>query len=550
MKIALYAAAMASVSTAALAQTYQRTDTGIVVTPAQGPQAAVRLQVYGDEIIRVTSTPTRDVDLPPSLMVTARPLTGNFTVSERPGTVTLKTAKVSADVDLAPGNVQFHDASGRVVLGESGPPAFAPANAEGVPFLTIRQQFNRGTDEGFYGLGQHQNRQMNYNGEEVELAQHNMDVAVPFVVSTRNYGLLWDNNSITRFGTPEPYAFVGADDLTVTGEHGRGGFTAHYLLGGKLALTRQEAVIDYQYIRDQAKWPAEAKPSAGAQGRAAQQRVVWTGTIHPTRTGLHKFQLYASSYFKLFVDGKPVLDRWRQNWNPWYHNFELPLIAGKPADIHIEWEPNAGYMAFFHNDPQAPADRASLSFASELGHAVDYYVVAGDNMDGVIAGYRALTGKATLMPRWAYGFWESRQRYETQAQLIDVVQQYRRRHLPLDNIVQDWFYWPEAEWGSHKFDRARYPDPQGMIDRVHGLNAHFMISVWPKFYPTTDNYKELAARGHVYAGNLKMGNKDWVGPGYLNTDYDPYSAEARQIYWRQMRNRLAVLGIDAWWMDA
>ena len=146
--------------------------------------------------------------------------------------VTLKTAKISADVDLATGNVQFHDASGRVVLAESGPPAFAPTNAEGVPFLAVRQQFNRGTDEGFYGLGQHQNRQMNYNGEDVELAQHNMDVAIPFVVSTRNYGLLWDNNSITRFGNPEPYPYAGGagDGLSVNGGTG---WTATYSVGGK-----------------------------------------------------------------------------------------------------------------------------------------------------------------------------------------------------------------------------------------------------------------------------------------------------------------------------
>ncbi|MFH7820750.1 TIM-barrel domain-containing protein, partial [Neobacillus thermocopriae] len=90
----------------------------------------------------------------------------------------------------------------------------------------------------------------------------------------------------------------------------------------------------------------------------------------------------------------------------------------------------------------------------------------------------------------------------------------------------------------------------GMVDRIHGLNARIMISIWPKFYPTTDNYRELAAKGHVYQGNIKAGNKDWVGPGYLNSFYDPYSAEARQIYWRQVKDRLAVHGIDAWWMDA
>src|SRR5438105_14055126 len=235
MRIALFAAAMASVSTAALAQTYQRTDTGIVVTPAQGPQGAVRLQVYGDEIIRVSSTPTKDLNLPQSLMVTAKPQTTGFTVAEGPGYVTLRTAKVAADVNLANGKVSFRDAADNIVLEETGPPAFAPANAEGVPFLTIRQQFNRGTDEGFYGLGQHQNRQLNYNGEDVELAQHNMDVAIPFVVSTRNYGVLWDNNSITRFGNPAPYPYAGGvgDGLAVSGEAGQPGWTATYSANGK-----------------------------------------------------------------------------------------------------------------------------------------------------------------------------------------------------------------------------------------------------------------------------------------------------------------------------
>jgi alpha-D-xyloside xylohydrolase len=387
---------------------------------------------------------------------------------------------------------------------------------------------------------------MDYLGEDVELAQHNMDVAVPFLVSTRNYGILWDNNSITRFGNPEPYQLVG-DSLTVTGDGGKPGFTAHYYLGEKLALTRQEAVIDYQYIRDQKKWPAEAK---AAPNDAASQRVVWTGTLHPKAGGLHKFQLYASSYFKLFVDGKLVLDRWRQNWNPWYHDFELPLTAGKSTDIRIEWQPNAGYIALFHSDPRPDADRNSIAFASEAAKAVDYYFVGGDSLDEVITGYRQLTGKSALLPKWAYGFWQSRQRYSTQAELLDVVRQYRARKLPLDNIVQDWFYWPEDQWGSHRFDAARYPDPKGMIDAVHTMDARFMISVWPKFYPTTDTYKELADKGLVYRGNIEMGNKDWVGPGYLNTDYDPYSGEARAIYWRQIRERLAILGVDAWWLDA
>jgi len=530
---------------------------GVTVLASRGAQHWVRLQVYAAGAIRVTEAPSRPAERP-SLMVVAQPTTSGFTVRRSYGSVTLATPRMTATVALDDGRVTVRDRAGRTLLAEAGTSSFAPVTQEGQPFLALRQQWNRATDEGFYGLGQHQNRQMNYLGQDVELAQHNMDVAVPFLVSTRNYGLLWDNASITRFGNPKPYDLVG-QGLKVTGEDGRAGFTARYYLGDRLTVSRTEATIDYQYIRDQVKWPAAARAATASaadtgQNTAGQvigaQRVTWTGTLHPTATGVHKFRLYSSSYVKLFLDDKPVLERWRQNWNPWYHNFDLPMVAGKSVRLRIEWEPNAGYIALFHHDPLPAADRNSLSLASELGHAIDYYVVSGGNMDEVIAGYRRLTGKAVMLPKWAYGFFQSRQRYTTQAEVVDVARQYRARHLPLDTVVQDWFYWPENAWGSHRFDPARFPDPKGMIDTLHALNARFMISIWPKFYPTTDNFKELEAAGHVYQGNLLAANKDWVGPGYLNTDYDPYSADARRIYWRQVRDRLANHGVDAWWMDA
>ena len=530
---------------------------GVTVLANRGAQHWVRLQVYAAGAIRVTEAPSRPAERP-SLMVVAQPTTSGFTVRRSYGSVTLATTRMTATVALDDGRVTVRDRAGRTLLAEAGTSSFAPVTQEGQPFLALRQQWNRATDEGFYGLGQHQNRQMNYLGQDVELAQHNMDVAVPFLVSTRNYGLLWDNASITRFGNPKPYDLVG-QGLKVTGEDGRAGFTARYYLGDRLTVSRTEATIDYQYIRDQVKWPAAARAATVSSAHTGQntagqvigaQRVTWTGTLHPTATGVHKFRLYSSSYVKLFLDDKPVLERWRQNWNPWYHNFDLPMVAGKSVRLRIEWEPNAGYIALFHHDPLPAADRNSLSLASELGHAIDYYVVSGGNMDEVIAGYRRLTGKAVMLPKWAYGFFQSRQRYTTQAEVVDVARQYRARHLPLDTVVQDWFYWPENAWGSHRFDPARFPDPKGMIDTLHALNARFMISIWPKFYPTTDNFKELEAAGHVYQGNLLAANKDWVGPGYLNTDYDPYSADARRIYWRQVRDRLANLGVDAWWMDA
>ena len=542
-------AALLLATTPLSAAPFQRVDHGVIVRPGTGPARQVRVLAYGEDSFRVTAIPAGTFDaLPQSLMVVAKPA-GDPRISESKGLVTLKLPRASAEIRLSDGHVRFLDVTGKPLLDEAKRGAFRPVTLDGKAYLATSQQFNRGTDEGFYGLGQHQNAQMNYNGEDVELAQHNMDIAIPFVVSTRNYGLLWDNNSITRFGNPAPYPLARADK----------GWKADYYLGDRLVVSRTEPAINYQYIRDQKNWPEGARARTVASSDNGQntagkaidkQHVVWTGTITPDATGVHKFRLYASSYFKLYADGKPVLDRWRQNWNPWFHNFELPLIKGKPVALRIEWEPNAGYIALFHSDPLPALDRHSLWMSSEAGTALDYYFVSGDSMDDVITRYRGLTGQAAMMPKWAYGFWQSRQRYETQDQLLGVVREHRRRGIPLDTIVQDWFYWPQDQWGSHDFDKARFPDPDGMVDEIHTLGARIMISVWPKFYPNTDNAKALDAHGWLYRGNLAAGHKDWVGPGYLNTDYDAYAPGARQLYFNQIKSKLVNKGFDAWWLDA
>jgi alpha-D-xyloside xylohydrolase len=548
---------MSPAAGAATPGTLERTPGGVIVRPTADPRGSVTVTVHGNGLIHVVSLPGGAAGpTTPSLMAPDAPGPGAFTMIERGKMVSLHTARDSVDIDLASGAVQFRDAAGKPVLVGAGAPRFTPVTVAGKSFLSVSQQFNRGSDEGLYGLGQHQNAVMNWNGEDVELAQHNMDIAVPFLVSTRNYGILWDNDGITRFGNPRPYRLVG-DDLAVTSD-GKPGFTARYYLGDRLAVTRQEHAINYQYIRDQKAYPAAAKGASrqatGGQNTAGDavetQRVVWTGDVTADATGTHKFQLYGSSYYKVFVDGRLMLDRWRQNWNPWYANFDVPMVAGKPVKVRVEWEPNNGYIALLHNAPLPDADRHSVWLTSDVAQSLNYWFVPGRDMDDVIAGYRQLTGRATMMPKWAYGFWQSRQRYNTQGEVAQVVRTYRAMHVPIDNVVQDWFYWPENAWGSHQFDPQRWPKPQQLVDDLHALHAHFMISVWPKFYPTTENYKELAAKGLTYQGNLAMGNKDWVGPGYHNTDYDPYSAQARAIYWRQIKEGLASKNIDAWWLDA
>ncbi|MDA3852958.1 MAG: DUF5110 domain-containing protein, partial [Bacteroidales bacterium] len=121
---------------------------------------------------------------------------------------------------------------------------------------------------------------------------------------------------------------------------------------------------------------------------------------------------------------------------------------------------------------------------------------------------------------------------------------------PIDNIVIDWSYWEEDQWGSHEFDASRFPNPQKMMDDIHALNGRAMISVWPKFYTNTDNYKELDAKGFMYQQVVRDSVRDWIGEGHIGSFYDPYSQEARDLFWKQMKEKIYSLGMDAWWMDA
>ncbi|HMT67876.1 MAG TPA: glycoside hydrolase family 31 protein, partial [Bacteroidales bacterium] len=190
-----------------------------------------------------------------------------------------------------------------------------------------------------------------------------------------------------------------------------------------------------------------------------------------------------------------------------------------------------------------------ISFWSEVADQIDYYFISGENMDEVISGYRTVTGKAPVMPEWAMGFWQSRQRYTNQEELLDVVREYRKRNIPFDNIVLDWQYWPADKWGDHQFDVTRFPDPDGMIRTLHDdLNARIMISVWPKYYVGTENYEAMKSKGYLYMRNVEMERRDWIG--YLSTFYDAFNADARTAFWNQINIALYSRGIDAWWLDA
>ena len=217
-----------------------------------------------------------------------------------------------------------------------------------------------------------------------------------------------------------------------------------------------------------------------------------------------------------------------------------------------------GYGVFWDNySPTTIADDGiTLSLSSQVGEDIDYYFIYGGDADGVVAGMRKLSGKVPMLPLWTYGFHQSRERYRSQKELLDVVHGYRDAGVPLDGIIQDWQYWGgNYLWNAMEFLNPEFPDPQGMVDEVHALGAHMLISIWQSFGPQTKPYRELAEK------DLLLDFLTWPNSGLAEywpprmdypsgvQCYDAYSAEARDIYWNNLR-RLYDMDIDAWWMDS
>jgi alpha-D-xyloside xylohydrolase len=190
-------------------------------------------------------------------------------------------------------------------------------------------------------------------------------------------------------------------------------------------------------------------------------------------------------------------------------------------------------------------DPASLTWTSEAADTIDYYFMYGPELDGVIAGYRDLTGPAPMFGKWAFGFWQCKERYQSQQELLDVAGWYRAHHVPLDGIIQDWQYWSPNPWGSHKFDTNRYPDPVKMMSALHAEHVHAIISIWPKFDVDSPNANELRQAGALYPEVIP-----YVYPKGQGQWYDAFNPRARDLYWREVSRELFSDGLDGWWLDA
>ncbi len=214
-------------------------------------------------------------------------------------------------------------------------------------------------------------------------------------------------------------------------------------------------------------------------------------------------------------------------------NISIPLLLS-----------SNGYGIFWNNGSRSRFNNRfvhAFYLNSEVSDSIDYYFLYGPDFDRIIASYRELTGAAPLFGKWAYGYWQCKNRYDSQAELIAIAQKYRAEHIPLDNIVQDWFWWNIM--GDPVFNK-NYPDPKGMIDTLHNDHVHLMISVWPYFRPGSPVYDDMDKRG-FFIDRTKV--QSFHPPGMAL--YDAFNPEARKYYWNLMNNALFKIGADAWWLD-
>lgn len=539
-----------------------------------GP-SQIRLQVVSDRIIRVQATAEQSFRSKQSLIIVPQNSKAQYKVEEQGDDLIITTAAMRAVLNEATGQITFYDLKDQVLLkevaqgGKTFKPFTVPDREIGVDIAKVpeaqkhgwswRALFDSPDNEAFYGLGQHQSEELNMKGKNEDLFQYNTKVSVPFVISNKNYGILWDSYSYSRWGNPDDYLQLNRAFKLYDKDGKEGQLTGTYVAKNGQKIVRGEDSIYFEYAMPETSEICNQTDKGGIQnlpkGFALNgSKVVYEGYVEAPTNSFYQFILYYAGYMKIYIDGKLVVpERWRTAWNPNSYKFETAIPKGKKTPIRIEWQPDGdvSYCGLRVAAPRSEAEKNQLSIWSEMSPDMDYYFIAGKNMDEVISGYRTLTGKAPVYPKWVLGFWQSRERYQSSKDIEENMKKFRDLKIPVDNIVQDWNYWKLDSWGSHEFEAARYPNPQAMLDSVHALHGRFMISVWPKFYDTVKNYKELDAKGWMYHQAIKDDIHDWLG--FRGSFYDAYDAGARKMFWRQMDENLYTkykFGIDAWWMDA
>ena len=383
-------------STQAKVVSFTKESDGIICTLDKG---LMRVKICMDNVVEVKYTSLPVFLDKQSLVVTNEWKNhAGFSVNESSGEIVITTTKLKVIVNKLNNSVKYTDLNGSTILSEDGVQGktMTAATVAGIPVYNCTTQFDSPADESLYGLGCHpeDSLSINYKGRNQNMTIKYMTGAIPVLLSTKGYGLMWDNYSASNF--------FGAEEVNT------------------------------------------------------------------------KFR-----------------------------------------------------------------------YVSESGNMIDYYFIYGPDFDHIISSYRLATGEAPMFPKWSFGLFQSQDRYKSQAEILSVKDKYRNNKIPVDCIVQDWFYWEPNVIGSHVMWPERYPNPKAMVDELHKANIHAMISIWPVFSKGTNTFDQM-----THSGGMTDILWDNAMTHILDSYYDAHSSQARELYWKQANDSLVGrYGWDAWWID-
>lgn len=353
--------------------------------------------------------------------------------------------------------------------------------------------FSSPKDECLFGLGQFQDGYSNVRGLSRRLTQVNTQISIPMLISSKGYGILWNNYGMTEYNP----------------------------CSQSVRLVKQAGVGQREVVN-------VTSTEGGRQ--EVRQRHIFEASVDIPETGDYSLLLDVGQKMarrhNLAVDGQNVIEM---------QNLWLPPTASKI--VHLEKGRHTLTAELTKDDkPVLYYDRVQdqTTFRSPVATAVDYTVFVG-SPDEIIATYRSLTGECPEMPKWALGYIHCRERFHSSQEILETANRFRKEDMPLSLIVQDWQYWGKYGWNSMKFDEDFYPDPKALTDSLHQMGVRLMLSVWSKIDKNSDVGRQMERDQYYIPGT------DWI---------DFFNPQAAASYWKNFRERLLPLGIDAWWQDA
>ena len=470
---------------------FQQLSDKVNVTLADG---ILSISPLSDNAVRIKFFKLSEGDLP-EFVFASETATPDFRVVDFSSRLEIKTSKITVLIDKSNGKLTYADNEGNMFLSEKADSRkLTPGSIQGEPCFAVEQSFESPADEYIFGLGQFQDGQYNLKNVTRRLTQVNSQIAIPFIYSSKGYGLLWHQYGLTDFNPADNF----------------------------ISLEQQQSTTG----NDQT---AEVTTTSGTK-KVSQNQSLYHGKFNVSVDGDYSIFLDLGSMGNrhfVVVDGKPVIDQ----TNMWLPPTSGTLVYLKAGEHQVQ------VLCKSDNTPALSWRQSSntTTFRSPVAKALDYVVFYGPSADNVIATYRNLTGNAPLFPKWAYGFWQCRERYTSGTHLVETVKEFRKRNLPLDVIVQDWQYWGSRGWGVPQFDEKNYPNPAGFIKELHDLNAHFNISIWSNPDKNSTIGKEFVAK------NRFIPNTKWL---------DYFNPETRKEYWNTLKVNMFDQGVDSWWMDA